>query len=677
MTTPLFIGTLLYDNRQYSRVVPKAVVMDDAWTQPKDWSSLLPTEGKVYAPRKPSEIAVGEIFAFEVVESQNPERGADQFHLANYFAPEELLDMRHLRTEEARRKLVETGVKRSGKVEDVVVALAGDRCVRLKLKPAPDGVRSVADVEGLEALAVYELSPESFKNSRVDKQHFVIPNVTVGREIGVLDWSLDVDFLERVLRRLRKVASAGTLGQNFPQSRSQVRSVIAALQRADLLPGSGEDLQGMRERLEDFSGQLPKNIKNLEETAKAIAAMSGMTERLARLEVSERARIETEVRGNVERELRQRIERESGGLDKQLERLRSEVETASREAEEVRHEVETLRSGKAVLKAELDGTIARLRETLSGPESDRSSSQAELASELEKAMAGKGVGVDLSSATDAPWTWHSIDIAAAPVSWEDFPDRLRAVAGQFGFGTAELDVADKVARAGRMLVLPQQVAHEFVWCYATAIAAGTFSLQALDPSVVGLSDIWREPGSGRLTPFARSWRRALAIPSRFHLVLFDGLDWTPMDLWLPSFAKILDAPDRPRNLVVMGSLSARTIDPARHVSEPCWSFVPYSPRSSENPRGVHIAQAMGRTIESRWLDASTGSENSRDRAMAFVSALGSLPTADARSFALRLASTMDEPELAVRICQALAGESPSGEDVAAVIAGREWYEKLQ
>lgn len=677
MTIPLFIGTLLYDHRQYSRILPKAVAADGAWTQPEDWSAYFPTEGRVYAPRKPAEIAAGELFAFDVVESQARERGPDQFHLGNYFVLEELLDMRHLRSEEARRKLVETGVQRSGKVEDVVVALAEGRCVRLRLKPAPDGVRSVADVDGLEALTVYELSPENFENSRVDRQHFVIPNVTVGREIGVVDWSLDIDFLERVLHRMRRTASAGTLGQSFPQSRAQIKSVVSALQRADLLPANGEDLQAMRDRLKDFSDQLPANIRNLEEAIRSIAAMSGMKERLARLEVSERARVQVEVRESVEREVREHVERESGGLGARLEALRKEVDVAVGNVADASKALESLRSAKAAIKTELDGLVTNLREALTEDEKDGPRSRTELASRIEKVLAGQGLLVDLSGTADAPWTWQSEDIEATPTSWDEFPDRLRSAAKLFGFEPADLDIADKIARAGMMVVFPQQVAHDFLRCYATAIAAGAFAVQALDPSVVGLSDIWREPGFPRQTPFARAWRRSIANPSRFHIVLLDGLDRTPIDLWLPSLAKVLDAADRPKNLLVAGCLSGRSIDATRHIADPFWNFVPCSPRLSDDPAGSHIARALGRRVQTHWLDASIVPETGGDRAAAFLSSLGALPTLSAKNFALRLASTIEQPDLAIRICRAMGGEPEPAEDVAAVTAGREWFKKLQ
>jgi hypothetical protein len=95
------------------------------------------------------------------------------------------------------------------------------------------------------------------------------------------------------------------------------------------------------------------------------------------------------------------------------------------------------------------------------------------------------------------------------------------------------------------------------------MTCGEVVRQVLDPSILSIDDLWRQPGGGGATAFANAWTVAKLDARRFRVVLLDGLQRTPMNLWLPSLIDVIAGPSRPRNLLLFASLSRNALDPAR------------------------------------------------------------------------------------------------------------------
>ena len=67
-------------------------------------------------------------------------------------------------------------------------------------------------------MATYAFDASLFEGDKIDGRYFGVPGVTVGDRLGSVNWSPDSEFLETVLKRLRKITFPGDRGaaQAFP-----------------------------------------------------------------------------------------------------------------------------------------------------------------------------------------------------------------------------------------------------------------------------------------------------------------------------------------------------------------------------------------------------------------------------------------------------------------------------
>jgi hypothetical protein len=672
----LYLGSSLYDNKPYTRVVPKAIASNVGWSQPVDWTTTFPTEGKVFAPRRPNGFLAGAPFMFTVeapafLEHSRP----DHWHLGEVYPAEEILDYRYMSAEEARRKLVEIGIKRSGvdQEERLYVALSENRCVELVLRPRPESTLWIADIDGLAELPVYDLTAESLIAARVDGQYFAVPGVTVGHQIGVLDWSLDSDFLIRVLNKLRKVATAGSFETNFPKTRAQVDSVVAALKRADLLPSGSSDLGPTRERLEHFSISLEKNLNEFKELVRTVAEMSDVRSRLAEFEASQRGEISVALRKSIEIEERARIEATSAEERVALELLIARHSALSNEMEDTTRALKTAQTEKAKIDGEILNLVSQINVLLMQDRNDISAGQ--LTQQLATLLDTHEFDPFLVADFAQPWSFQRSVAISEPVEEGDLEPRLREVARSYGFDGSEMVLADKIARAGEFIVMSPDVAGEFVECYSLAIAGSCYHRQYLDPSCIGLDDIWQSSASGVRTPFARAWQKAVSRPSRYQVVLIDGLDRTPMDLWVPGFVEAVRSHARPANLLVFGSLSRKAIDETRHLNDATSFLVPFRPTKSAALSGHSIARALGRQLASTFLVPQRRFEGQQVGVSDYLEALAPLASLDEKQRAIRLYGTFASAAHAVSLVNALSGR-PSEGIFSPISDGLTWLNSL-
>lgn len=661
-----FLGSCMYDDKAHTRIVPKAMARGNSWVQDLDWTLYFPSEGCLFAPRRPNGYLKGELFLFlEGTRVINPKQ--DHVLLGETAPAEEIIDLRHEPLDTARLRLVEIGVRRSKSSERVVVALAGNRCVQVELGPGENEGLSVVNSDRLEALPVYELTSDAFLRSTVDGKHYVVPGETIGPQIGAFDWSYDFDFVKRVLLRIRKTATDQALGAGFPKSRQQIEALIATLRRTDLLPRDSEGLHATHERLKAFSSQVTKNLEELDDIVAAVAAMTGIRERLEEYESSLMASIEAELTTRVEVELKNRLAHRSGELDDRMRQLETRALEQEQSVKETQKSIVVLRAERANLAS----GIERMLESVRSAVAKNPATANVLISDLERALAGEQLDIDLSDPEAEPWNLSMPKPGAVEVDWQSFEETLATNAKLHGMEVADVAIIDRVARSGSIVLLPRDMAFDFVRCYAAVLSGGAFRLHPLDQSVIGLSDLWREAGSARPTIFARAWQRASAHRSRFQIVLLDAIDATPMSRWLPSFAKVLSTPDRPANLLVLMSAERRAIDEQAHISDPLPHFVPCAPRRTSDFPGIRIADAMGDVTDKWWSDAS------KQLAGAQFPHFDAAHPKEATIVSSRLMRTIADGEFALRAARALAGVREAGPDVAAIVGGFDWYNSLE
>jgi hypothetical protein len=607
MTISMFLGSCIYEPKPYTRIQPLAVIEGGAWRVYENWEDALPEDGKVFSPRDPG-FSVGEVFAFRVEPNLRPDpTRPDRFLFSDAHRVVEVLDFRHVEAEIARRAVVEFGLEglRRGS-ERIIVALRDGVCVVVPLVTHPTADRSIAHLAGLSSLPKYLCDQALFSGDRIEGRYFEVPAVTVGQQVGTVDWSRDADFFEAVLKRLRRVKLASAQGSDasLPMTRTEIASLVSWLSRADLLPSMGADFAPTKARLELLSKSVELNVDSVAELIELVCELTPVKERLNAEIAKRRDDLELEVRIDLDQRLRKEIEDELHNFSNERERLKLEVTELEASLERGRQSLLEIQTAASSLQDCLSTEISSLQSDLG----EMSSSAIDTARSMSARIAAKlnrvGRDIEIIPAQASPWSRSSDLPRLNFVQWDDFAETLQRAAKASSISPDALRIIDVAARGGFLVVLPEFSATALVRCYASAVAGGEVLRHALDPSVIGLDDIWRQPVSSIPTAFARAWVAARADTRRYRIVLLDGLGRTPTDLWLPSFLEVLNDHNRPANLLVFGSMGNNIVDPARAWLDLPTLGVPVSTKITVAIDAELTARATGRLVSTSVFDAS-------------------------------------------------------------------------
>jgi len=674
----------MFDGKAFTRILPVAMLEGGAWKVYSGWDVVLPDDGKVFWWHPPG-IIKGDLFTFSVEKNPRPDPDLvtqDRYIPANPQSAVELLDFRNVETELARRAIVEIGLEGLLRGADrIVVALENRTCAIVSLELHPATSRRVAALSSLEALPLYQCDQTLFEGDRIDGRYIVIPAVTVGQRVGVLNWSRDSDFFETVLRRLRKTSSAVTSrsAESFQITRAQIAYLVSLLSRADLLPSTGEDLAPMKARLAAFSQTIKLNVEAIPELIDLICELTPVKECLD-AELSERRDgLELQVRIDLEKRVRKELEDELHTLTAEREHLILERAKLEAAVENGRHTLSDIQAAISKLHDCLDRELVSLQNRLADlPASGLESARA-LSTLIAAQLKGAGRVIELVPGQVSPWA-RAIDSSIPNFTdWTDFAEALQKAAKRSSIHPDTLRLVDIVARAGSLVVLPASSATAVVQCYASVVAGDEVLRHALDPSVIGLDDIWRQPVSSIPTAFARAWVAAQSDSRSYKVVLLDGLERTPMDVWLPSFFEVLNSHDRPSNLAVFGSLGDRMLDPARAWLGLAKFATALSPQITVKIDAELTALAMGRSISASKFDAQAVPLPSQGDLADVLDIVGQISERWLMVRALRSfragwphRGQIDLMSLIKIYCTGLEGRLPDNAHFDSVIQGRSW-----
>lgn len=617
MSGLLFLGRPAFDPQPYTRIEPLAVADGGTWKVYDKWSEVLPTEGRAFAPRLPGFSARG-LVAFSVEPNARSDQERDRFVVANPGGVCEVIDFRKVDAEAARRQLVEVGQPHllPGS-ERVVAALAGGLCVAVKMVRHPNRDLWVAEISELEHLPTHIFDERLFKGDQVEERWFTVPGFTVGATTGLVNWCRDSDFLESVLKRVRKASVRMPTGG---LTRQQLEQTVAQLGRADLLPSSGADLDAVRARLRAFTPSLDQNIRALDEIVEILGTLTPVRDRLVAEMSERRAALEQEMRQELEDKLLREMAASFAELTQERDQLAEDVAALAidlkvkrTELNDVRHSLETARSA---LGTDLTQLLVELGEQPLPADAD----VARLGGRLAVKLGEAGAAFEVAAQGGPPWTTLRSTVDK-PKPWGELDQVLQAAALRWGYATDDLRLADAVARGGGLVILPDECASRFVGCYADLIAGGGYGRHVLDPSVISLDDLWRLPGSGRHGCLARAWAAAKLNPARFQVLLLDGLHRTPSVLWMSSLLDVLRDPRRPRNLLVFASLGAPSLDPDRAWRGPSEAAVALAPVTADGLSPALWGRATGAARRTTQFDAVQVPAPTIAEVMTFVTSL--------------------------------------------------------
>jgi hypothetical protein len=298
-------------------------------------------------------------------------------------------------------------------------------------------------------------------------------------------------------------------------------------------------------------------------------------------------REEVRIRPIVETQVRESMKGDIEAANAQRELLAAAVSEAQARLEQVNVELARVEGARSELTAQVDAARQQVRQFSSGLErqlqslSPREVPYARALLERLRDVLGDAYPCRLPTSAP-PWTSPMDSGEASVVTLQTLSEslQLRAESG----GLTSLLELDAFARAGEVVLLLGNCVEQALEVYSDTVGAGKVWTLALDPSFIGLDDLWAAPPERSPTGFAMAWSRAEAHPDEAVIVCLRAIDASPMHLWLPPLAAVLRSRGRPRNLLVVATALGtehEISDYPNHASLLEW-LVPFRAVASEN-----------------------------------------------------------------------------------------------
>lgn len=214
------------------------------------------------------------------------------------------------------------------------------------------------------------------------------------------------------------------------------------------------------------------------------------------------------------------------------------------------------------LKSQLVSEIGTLNQVLGKVEDLENIENQELISRLQQALKESGRLLAPIDSSTPPWSQNTIN-EYTNISYKDLINVLSEKAKKYQISECIFALFDVALRSGVLTALPQNLAEILIPKYAQITTAGQFYREPLGPNIINLEDIWVQPNRGVKTGFARAWLNAVDDVDSYHIVWLDGINRTAMDLWLPSLIGVINGNNRPKNLLIVASISDDFVEKER------------------------------------------------------------------------------------------------------------------
>lgn len=570
-----------YPKRPVARIACQAKAVNGAWHK-QDLSNELPPVGKVFSPSLPW---IQQRQSVAVIAKLNPrevDEGYDQLIVEQAFPLRQILDFRQIGMEAARRRLIEEGLVRiSPFSNELIVAFSDTQCAVVKMVLHPEGGRFVT---APGTVALYQFNAAVFDGVDFDGIYFEVPGITVGELQDETTWLLDQDLLEKLLKGLKKFDAEGP-------TRAERERIIALVIRAQKMATENTDWAYLQDWLKGFLPQLSANI----ETPAYIADSLMETAPIRNALEQKQQQAFEQIRSEIEPQVRAAVETNLEYLTAKKQKLNSDIQHQQEVQKKLSLQAYSTQQLIDQLKTQLTKEIDTLNHTLGEMEDQNTPVLQKLLNRLHHVL---GEEANLLAPIDQsipPWSRIQTANKAQKIPVEDLIKRFKAESRGVGVTSEDFRYFDIALRSGALVVLPQQAAETMIPGYAKVVTGGDFVREPLGPGVLSLNDLWAQPATGGRTGLASAWSSALLTPERFHLVWLDGLNRTPMDLWLPSLVGVIRNMHRPMNLLMVASVDAGMLDEKRIWPELPNSSLPLEP-TSDAVRGTPIP--IGNSVSS-------------------------------------------------------------------------------
>ncbi|KQS76379.1 hypothetical protein [Rhizobium sp. Leaf383] len=605
MKTQWYLGRSAFDprpNRPYTRVQPLAFSNDGEWRVYDKWIDHFPSEGKVFSPNHPQAASEG-IFAFDVTEVIDVSK-QDRFRLQTLRKVEEVLDYSDRDPEDVRRIFVEHGIPgRKAERENVVLVLPDDLCVRISLVRDGNGKKSVADLIDLAELPLYSFDRSLFAGERIDGCWYSVPDVTVGPVLGTIDWSLDKDFIASLFKQLKRLSAPEQGELPYPTTKAQIHAFLTTLDRHGLLPADAGPWQSDGSRVRRVASDLRFELIEIEELVHILSSLEPVDEKLSDILEARRKAIEIEIAERVDADVRAAVETRYRSLFDRNVELDNTVSDLSVRKASLEQDVVELADRRDRTKREILSLTAKVTSLVDGRDDARENEVRDLVRDIDKILRGEKFVLPRVSHEPPGSDLPMLDYDLAPISWNNLRQELGAAASQHGFEQRDIEALDLLARSGELVLLCSENAVSILRCYASVVSQGGIAIQSLDPSTIGYDDLWRSPARGAPTTLARAWAACANDGSAARIVLLEGIERTPLDLWLGPLISTLRGHARPRNLLVFLSMGTAIVDRNRSVSNLPQLVVPMKTRLPSELNEQFLKHLLGAQDEpGLWVD---------------------------------------------------------------------------
>lgn len=564
MEGALYIGKILYAADRVARLEPLAVESSGRWVAIEDKLALFPPEGKIFSPHPLQGAEKDDVWIFRRRANEKIEAGKDHFLVRDEREAIPVIDLSMLSIEQARQRLFNQGVTLESPYETVyaVVILTDALFCELKFNLSTHGFWKAEPVSELVPLMSL---PRELAGLQTEGTLQYLPAESVPHTSAVkfVNWCGDQEFVERVLEHVRKHTQDIAEAKYGRLTKESVQHIARALSRTGLLPEAEDDAELNLERLKTDWPILEARLAATERLNEIVLASTAAKDALSQAVLDAEKRTEETVRPVIEERIRREIETGLSNTIAQRERVTADIESLTqrrtlfmRELREIEEQCAKGRQEKQSLSDNLRRVTRGLRAAFQNmPLSEQPLAQA-IVGRIERAIGESADRIpSLMPSNAAPWAMPIEGPETIKIDETDLPTRFGVEARAHAVAADDLSLIDIFARSGELLLLLGPQAELALTAYARCIAGGTVTSLHVDPSTIGLEDLWRVPGTQQPTAMAHAWNSADAERDRLHIVCIRNINAAPFHLWLASLSAVLLSPLRPRNLLFFATVA--------------------------------------------------------------------------------------------------------------------------
>jgi hypothetical protein len=444
--------------------------------------------------------------------------------------------------------VVELGVPSDAKlVGNVILALSDDLWTQIDLTLFPDGSLKPAYSFDLSSLPLYSTTSR-VPVLQIDGISYLTSSFRLEHWVRNIDWTSDQQFSADLAKRVKKFLPTERVAEL-----GGIPAITLALREISSEITGRSDLVAFHERLEGFLHSENLARERAEELFDLVKHSAWITDKIAVSAKSLHDESVPSIRAEIEAQIIADWDRTHMDLIKSRASLVAEINAADIRNKSLLVRVSDVRKKVETAETALSTTIDGVRGALERAPKNHVDRARRIAEQLERAIGISGASGVFPSETP-PWGLDD-NSSQKSISHSELSTALDQKARRFGMTPIELRYLDALVRAGECVLVGQDCGIVFE-AYANVVSGGRIRRQILDLGIVGIDDLWRQPGNGNPTALAHAWTAAKAKPDRAILLVLETIQETYGWRWIMPFQRILRT-ERPSNLLILLSVTGK------------------------------------------------------------------------------------------------------------------------